>query len=66
MPDRHTAWGASGWGFNAREPWAPPRFTAEPAAEERGSAGRASLVVLAVLSVLLAGTAYSYGVLHLF
>jgi hypothetical protein len=41
-------------------------FTAAPAAEERGPAGRASLVVLAVLSLLLAGTAYAYGVLHLF
>ncbi|GAA4703795.1 hypothetical protein GCM10023215_49210 [Pseudonocardia yuanmonensis] len=73
MPDRHTAWGASGWGCNAREPWAPPLFTAEPTtwttadatAAERGQAGRVALVVVAALTLLLAGTAYVYAALHL-
>ncbi|WP_181782885.1 hypothetical protein [Pseudonocardia pini] len=65
MPDRHTQWGASGWGCNAREPWAAPLFTGEPTAAQRVPASVATLVALAVVFVLLAGAAYLYAALAL-
>jgi hypothetical protein len=61
VPDRHAP-----FGYNAREPWAPPRFTGEPTAAERAPGSTASLVALAVLFVLIGGAAYLYGALALF
>jgi hypothetical protein len=61
VPDRHAP-----FGYNAREPWAPPLFTGEPTAAERAPGSTASLVALAVLVVLIGGAAYLYGALALF
>ncbi|MFC5951010.1 hypothetical protein ACFQH9_22340 [Pseudonocardia lutea] len=60
--DAHS-WGASGWGCNAREPWAAPRFVApRPAGAARptGGAGPWLVVVTALLAALLAGAAGVY------
>lgn len=60
MSDRYAP-----FGYNAREPWAPPQYTGEPIAAERAPAGTATLVALAVLFVLVGGAAYLYGALAL-
>jgi hypothetical protein len=54
--------GASGWGCNAREPWAAPLFVAPRPAEPDRPAGGSGLwlVLAALLAALLAGAAGVY------
>jgi hypothetical protein len=61
--DEAPSWGASGWGCNAREPWAAPRFvTPRRPGPERpaGGAGPWLLVLAALLATLLTGVAGVY------